>query len=313
MMLTKPAPATDAPRPMPTTVPVLRRLALRGSPPGNFGFPEEVGSSAKLPAAMPVDPWVESASAVGNADAPAVGVLEDEGFFEALAARLVELAGALNDDAEVGSVDGTVTALGPELLLEEIVAAGGGVDEEEGVGVEEEGVGVEEEGVGVDEEEGAGTDEEGADVDVDEGVGIDVEEGVGVDEGDGVVATDGSVEVGTGKDDFEDELVVTGCGAADGTDKDELADELLREESEPPCCGLRTGAPGGGTAASLKTAPGVSQHFARSSANPQQKLLPCPRFLASHCRMWTSSWLRFRLKAVPFRVVPSKAVPLAPR
>lgn len=262
MMVTKPAPATDAPRPIPTTVPVLKRLPLRGSQSEHFGPPEDMESWEMLTGA----PWVESASAVGKADAPAVGVLDDADVFDTMAAELVELAGALSDDAEVGSVDGTVTSLVPGLLLEETAAAGGGVDEEEGVAiVEEEGDGVDEEvGVGVDGEEGVGADEE-------EGVRVDVEERLVIDEEVDEVVTDCSAGVRTDEDDFEDELVVTDSGAAHGTDKDELEEELLCEDAGQPCCGLRAGLFGEGTAFSLKvTAPGVSQHFARSSAKPQQ-------------------------------------------
>lgn len=126
-IVTSPAPATDAPSPMPTTAPVLRRCVLCGD---SFG-------SRDLDA-VPLD-WssvvssVVSASAVAAADGRVVGVAllvlllvggNNDG------SGSVELAGALREDAEEGGdVDGALVSVVVGTLVPVLIL----IDESTGV------------------------------------------------------------------------------------------------------------------------------------------------------------------------------------
>lgn len=119
-MVTRPAPATDAPSPMPTTAPVLRCLYLCGW--SSLSDMRPLPPDTELLGA-PLGSGVVSASAVAVADGRAVAEVCDDGLVP-----LVELAELLRDDAEDGGlVDGALVLVVAGTLVPALVDGTDGV------------------------------------------------------------------------------------------------------------------------------------------------------------------------------------------
>lgn len=136
MIMTSPAPATDAPRPIPTMAPVLSRLGLCGQslpslpPPGPF---ENLAAAAAAAAAAPLLPVGALVSA--RALKATLGRCVEER--EALSTGVVELAeGAVRIVGELAGVDdvvegGLIDKVGMLLLLLVVCGLGVGVSEDD--------------------------------------------------------------------------------------------------------------------------------------------------------------------------------------